>query len=439
MNYAESFNIWGAPVRQLPCKLINGAPTSATEGAVGDMCMDTNTGAQYKCTAVTNGVYTWVLVGEGGGGGGETRTVTISPTEDDIILGSMIIASGKVLTSNWYVCTDFIPVDFDEGSAVTVRCAIFGNASLVLYDSSKTVLIGINGTTAPEYGITPSMDMQNVTLSLPAGTAFVRMCALHTATSGLNVPYTKPDDFVITGEKTVGISELIAQVNADREKIGAVDSYIKTSDILHGKTLIACGDSITDAYDLDKMDGSYCRSYAKLVADRHGMTFRKNAVSGSTMAYNEGGSTAISTDAFSNTRYLNPPNFDYLTIWFGWNDAAYSTLGTIDDTDNTTFYGAYKIVIEYLITNHPTKKIGLIVPYGSDAVEPFAEAVREISQMYGVPCLDLRNHNQCSLLWGTDNAAQLARRAALTFDGTHPNQAGHEFLSTIYESFVKSL
>lgn len=146
--------------------------------------------------------------------------------------------------------------------------------------------------------------------------------------------------------------------------------------------------------------------------------------------------------SFCISRYLNvPADFDILTIWFGWNDSYYAQnqIGTIESTEDTTFYGAYKKVLEYYITTYPTKKIGLIVPYGNDSVEPCRVAVRELSQMYGVPCLDLADGKQCSLLWGTANNSQLARRAALTYDGTHPNQEGHEYLSSMYEEFIKRL
>lgn len=199
--------------------------------------------------------------------------------------------------------------------------------------------------------------------------------------------------------------------------------------VLYGKTLVCCGDSITEAVN---PNGGYFTNYAEIVANRHNMICHKDGVGGSTMAIGNGKS-------FSINRYLNVPEFDYLTIWFGWNDAAYSALGTIKDEDNSTFYGAYKIVLDHLVAKHPTKKIGVVVPYGSEEVEPFAQAVREISNMFGVPCLDLKNHNICSLVWGTANKAQLARRNALTYDGTHPNQAGHDFLATMYESFLLGL
>lgn len=205
------------------------------------------------------------------------------------------------------------------------------------------------------------------------------------------------------------------------------DGYVKS--VLNGKTIVCCGDSITEAVN---PDGGYFTNYAEIVAERHGMICHKDGVGGSTMAYGKGKSFSIS-------RYLNIPKFDYLTIWFGWNDAAYSELGTISDTGNRTFYGAYKMVLEHIVTNNPTKKVGIIVPYGSEAVNPFAQAVRDVSALYGVPCLDLKDHNGCSLLWGTENAVQLARRSALTYDGTHPNQDGYNYLATMYEQFLLGL
>ena len=210
------------------------------------------------------------------------------------------------------------------------------------------------------------------------------------------------------------------------------NDYAKSSDSLYGKKLACVGDSITEATN---PEGGYFTNYAELVAERHNMTVYKDGKGGSTMTNIES-----NIPPFSAERYLNvPSDFDILTIWFGWNDSAYATVGTTDDTEDTTFYGAYKKVLDYFITTYPTKKIGLIVPYGNASVEPFRVAVRALSEMYGVPCLDLADGKQCSLLWGMANDAQLSRRAALTYDGTHPNQVGHEYLSTMYEEFIKRI
>ena len=84
MEHVESFDLFGAEVRQLPCRRGTGAPTASTIAAVGDLYMDTNNGELYKCTAVAEGVYTWVPVGTGSGGDSivcEASGSTISITD----------------------------------------------------------------------------------------------------------------------------------------------------------------------------------------------------------------------------------------------------------------------------------------------------------------------------------------------------------------------
>lgn len=66
MNYIESFDLFGVKAKQNPSITSKGAPTTATEGAVGCLYMDTDTGDMYKCASVKGGEYTWIKVAEGG-------------------------------------------------------------------------------------------------------------------------------------------------------------------------------------------------------------------------------------------------------------------------------------------------------------------------------------------------------------------------------------
>lgn len=75
MNYVDSFDLFGIPVRQKACKPGSGAPTTTAEGAVGDLYMDTITGDIYKCTGAKDGQYTWELFGSGTGGGSVTNDI----------------------------------------------------------------------------------------------------------------------------------------------------------------------------------------------------------------------------------------------------------------------------------------------------------------------------------------------------------------------------
>lgn len=51
----------------IPNLVGEGAPSKQTEGAVGCLYMNTNNGNMYKCTAVVNGVYTWIEIASGNG------------------------------------------------------------------------------------------------------------------------------------------------------------------------------------------------------------------------------------------------------------------------------------------------------------------------------------------------------------------------------------
>jgi hypothetical protein len=63
MNYITHFNIFGVDAQQIPCHTGSGAPTIKTEGDVGCLYMDIISGKIYKCTAASNGNYTWKLSG----------------------------------------------------------------------------------------------------------------------------------------------------------------------------------------------------------------------------------------------------------------------------------------------------------------------------------------------------------------------------------------
>lgn len=85
MNYVESLNLFGVEAKEIPCIKGSGAPTTATEGAVGCLYMDTNTGNIYKCTAAANGVYTWKDNGSDGGVAGYYTPSVTQPTEDSLV------------------------------------------------------------------------------------------------------------------------------------------------------------------------------------------------------------------------------------------------------------------------------------------------------------------------------------------------------------------
>lgn len=59
MNYVTHQETAEVETKEIPCIPGSGAPTSATEGAVGCLYMDTLTGKIYRCTSAAGGVYSW--------------------------------------------------------------------------------------------------------------------------------------------------------------------------------------------------------------------------------------------------------------------------------------------------------------------------------------------------------------------------------------------
>lgn len=87
MNYVESFNLLGVEAKEIPCIKGEGAPTSATEGAVGCLYMDTLTGNTYKCVGGELGSLVWV----------ETLKGAVTPDT----LGEVIETGRNIIPIQW--------------------------------------------------------------------------------------------------------------------------------------------------------------------------------------------------------------------------------------------------------------------------------------------------------------------------------------------------
>lgn len=231
--------------------------------------------------------------------------------------------------------------------------------------------------------------------------------------------------------------------------------------ILSGKKLVACGDSFTygdfstitddkglkgkDSPELWDSEYNCWKSYSYWVAKRNGMKYINDGIGGTTIAYIE--SHSAKNKAFSVQRYKNiPSDADYITLKFGINDGHQNvTLGTINDTDNTTFYGAWNVVLKYLVENFPYAKIGVIISNGLDYNE-LADATIECCKKWGVPYLDEVYDEKVPLLHrvnrpGVNSSVKTAKLNAFRISATdsHPNPKAHLYESTFVEDWLKSL
>ena len=231
------------------------------------------------------------------------------------------------------------------------------------------------------------------------------------------------------------------------------------SNILAGKVLVTIGDSITYGADMNMEpnglienpgpdEGKY-KSYGWQIAQRNNMIFYQKGISGSTMqgAVNPNGTDKgdiSKKNGFSkeNGRYTQlPEDIDFLTIMFGWNDAAYGTLGTINDTTNETYCGGFNVVLPYLIHKYPYTTIVLIVPFGTTTAH--RQAVRDMAQKWGVGCFDMcANDLPFYYSEESDDVAVNAEIKKLRIElnqvnGAHPGYQGHYAIGTRLEDYLR--
>ena len=241
----------------------------------------------------------------------------------------------------------------------------------------------------------------------------------------------------------------------DEEEINISDG----SNILAGKILVTIGDSITYGADMQMEsnglienpgpnEGKY-KSYGWQIAQRNNMIFYQKGISGSTMqgAVNSNGTDkgdVSKKNGFSkeNGRYTQlPDDIDFMTIMFGWNDAAYGTLGTINDTTNETYCGGFNVVMPYLIHKYPYTTIVLIVPFGTTTAH--RQAVRDMAQKWGVGCFDMcANDLPFYYSEESDDVAVNEEIKKLRIElnqvnGAHPGYQGHYAIGTRLEDYLR--
>jgi hypothetical protein len=229
-------------------------------------------------------------------------------------------------------------------------------------------------------------------------------------------------------------------------------SDFKNKDMLFAKKWVSCGDSFTRGGYISPAtytDMPYIgmnKVYPYIIGRRCNMNIINEAIGGSTMAYIDGTKNEFSTVGGRYTKI--PSDADYITLWFGINDSHQNVpIGTINDNTNTTFYGAWNIVMDYLITNHPNAKIGIVISNGCDTTA-YPMATRIIAKKFGISYLDLNGDYTIPLMLRvnekTDIAASvlqaiLEKQSVSYPDNQHPNDAAHEYQSSFIETWLRSL
>ena len=236
---------------------------------------------------------------------------------------------------------------------------------------------------------------------------------------------------------------------------------------LAGKKWAVCGDSFTAGADSGTLDsGNYAGQkivYPYIIGNRTGINVLKFFENGRTLAMPATPGDFVNSLCASDQDwyYQNiPADVDYITIQLGINDNHHAPdnsdgddgedttgeipIGTISDNTTATYYGAWNVVLTWLITNRPFAHIGMIVTNGATA--DYRTAQLDIAKKYGIPYIDLNGDSRtpCMIRSCNTDIASAVRTAInekqrISASNTHPNNDAHRYEATFIENFLRTL
>lgn len=214
---------------------------------------------------------------------------------------------------------------------------------------------------------------------------------------------------------------------------------------LKGKKVIFLGDSITEG--VGASDGEH--KYTSVFERKTGAEVVNYGISGTRIAKQKTPSLYERFDLDFNGRCLSmDEDADIVVVFGGTNDFGHgdAEFGNLGDTDEYTFCGAMRSLLEKLINRYPTSTIVVMTPlHRLGEKDPFNEiglkhhllseyvkAEKEIAAEYSVPVLDL---------WSTSGIQPMipVQMEKYTSDGLHPNDRGHEKIADMLAAFLKAM
>lgn len=238
---------------------------------------------------------------------------------------------------------------------------------------------------------------------------------------------------------------------------------------LSGKTLCCTGDSLTAGAGVDR---DWTKTYGGICAANNGMVYTNGGTNGATLT------TCNPTNNFI-LKYQNVKAHDYLTFWYGFNDARYGRenlkniycqenysaayddctteqkaecnaakdwneafVGDIDGTDTATWCGAWNTVFTHLTHTYPDMRIGVILPIISveELKDPMRDALVTLCKKYGIPYIDSMNVNDWCCFGFTEGLSSEMQSyyfTTRTADGyLHPNERAYRMMANQFTEFL---
>jgi lysophospholipase L1-like esterase len=243
---------------------------------------------------------------------------------------------------------------------------------------------------------------------------------------------------------------VFSAVNKEDVSITCNIEPINIENYWYGKSFVSLGDSITWQDGKEYTQGNYigkiARGYQTIIKEKLGfISYNNMGISGRPIANGTTNGDGTVTTAQS----INYTGFDLCIIAGGTNDFKLNVplgeIGVIGDTefDNTTFYGAYREMIEYILTQKPTIRICLFTPlqrntssYDVNSLNTvghklidYVNAIKLVGEMYGIPVCDMyANSGFTKLTLDT-----------YTMDGLHPNDIGYERMGGYASQYINAI
>lgn len=212
---------------------------------------------------------------------------------------------------------------------------------------------------------------------------------------------------------------------------------------LTGKIVTFLGDSITEGCCATVPDLGYVEVLKRKLSLAEA---RNHGIGGTRIArqHTPSAEAQFDRDFCSRVEELET-DADVVIVFGGTNDHGHgdAPLGTDADRTPDTFWGACHTLYASLLERFPHSPIVVLTPLhraseqvpkpdSGTVLEDYVAIIRATAKQYGLPVLDLFETSAIR--------AQIPEIAqALTTDGLHPNDAGHELLAEEIAAFLRSL
>lgn len=201
----------------------------------------------------------------------------------------------------------------------------------------------------------------------------------------------------------------------------------KTESWYKGKKICAYGDSVTEQ-----------NKWQSFVSSYFNCSFYNRGVGGTTVTQVNSSTNHMSSDTRIETI---PTDSDVILVFGGHNDWSYASIDIGDIktdalSESTSFKSAFGLMLKKIQARYPNAKIITMTPVGGRTEEAsanqdkqfyirdlcmtdFANAVKEVSAYYGIPCIDINANSGINTLNHTTYIADLI----------HPNVEGGKLIA----------